>query len=406
MEKKLFFALFLSASIAVYAAPCSLDQAITGKGIAPSSAEANRKADESIAEQINSSLRINSRDFFSQTEVDGVPTDSSSFLELAVAESILANRHNVQPLREYEDGEGNIVAERYICKSDAAKPYLDSLRIYLRTKLSAFGQQPLDLAKCAAAGKIYAKVLGWQGVLEELGQTDASLQREYEKIDSKIKNDCRQAAQEKPAVAVYMAGDEPQGAEGVHKVMGGELAKAISESKKYTAIDRTDAILQQLAAEHTYQRGGAVSEEQIKMLGAQLGAKFLCISEISRPGDAYYLVTRLIDVETAKLQRSVTATSYLRTTEEKIQAAQKIASELMDPRQQVRKKKAFLYSGIGAEVLGAGLVGYGLYRNSDIKRYIKSNRVEDAKDASTIRNVSYIGGGVLLLSGISIHIIF
>jgi len=221
----------------------------------------------------------------------------------------------------------------------------------------------------------------------------------------------------KQKVAIYMAGEEPQGAEGVHKVMGGELARVISQSQKYSAIDRTEAILKQLAIEHGYQRSGAVSEEQIKMLGVQLGVKFLCISEISRPGDAYYLDTRLVDVETAELQNSVTATSYLRTTEEKMQVAQKIATELINSEkvkeqlEKERKKKqgkrnAVLFTGIGLEALGAGLIGYGLYRDNDMKRYIKDNRVEDTKNTATIRNASYIVGGVLLLSGISVHIIF
>jgi len=221
----------------------------------------------------------------------------------------------------------------------------------------------------------------------------------------------------KQKVAIYMAGEEPQGAEGVHKVMGGELARVISQSQKYSAIDRTEAILKQLAIEHGYQRSGAVSEEQIKMLGVQLGVKFLCISEISRPGDAYYLDTRLVDVETAELQNSVTATSYLRSTEEKMQVAQKIASELINSdkikeqsekerKKRQGKKKAVLFTGIGLEALGAGLIGYGFYRNNDMKRYIKDNRVEDTKSTATIRNASYIAGGVLLLSGISVHIIF
>ncbi len=220
---------------------------------------------------------------------------------------------------------------------------------------------------------------------------------------------------DKQDVAVYMAGEEPQGAQGqgTHRIMGGELAKAISRSEKYSAIDRTEDFLKQLAAEHKYQRSGAVNDEQIRELGKQIGVQLLCISRITPTGDAYYLETRLLDVETAKIQNMTTEKSYLRDTEEKIRVAQKIAAELIDPeklekegKQRQWKKRAILFTGIGLDVLGAGLVGYGLYRNNDVKRYVKDDRVEDAKSATTIRNVAYIAGGALILSGISIHIFF
>ncbi|MCL2218800.1 MAG: hypothetical protein FWC23_02655, partial [Chitinispirillia bacterium] len=69
------------------------------------------------------------------------------------------------------------------------------------------------------------------------------------------------AEQGKQAVAIYMAGDEPQGAQGVHNIMGGELARVISGSDRYLAVDRTEVILDQLAKEHTYQRSGAVDDD-------------------------------------------------------------------------------------------------------------------------------------------------
>ncbi|MCL2219277.1 MAG: OmpA family protein, partial [Chitinispirillia bacterium] len=69
------------------------------------------------------------------------------------------------------------------------------------------------------------------------------------------------AEQGKQAVAIYMAGDEPTGAQGVHNIMGGELARVINGSDRYLAVDRTEVILDQLAKEHTYQRSGAVDDD-------------------------------------------------------------------------------------------------------------------------------------------------
>jgi hypothetical protein len=97
----------------------------------------------------------------------------------------------------------------------------------------------------------------------------------------------------KQTIAVYMAGEEPKGAPGVHHILGGELARTISTSDKYLAVDRTDAILEQLSKEHVYQRSGAVDDDQIKSLGRQLGVQYLCISNINNVGwQAYYLDVR------------------------------------------------------------------------------------------------------------------
>ncbi|MDR2591696.1 MAG: formylglycine-generating enzyme family protein [Chitinispirillales bacterium] len=134
----------------------------------------------------------------------------------------------------------------------------------------------------------------------------------------------------KPTVAVYMAGQEPRGALGVHKVMGGELVKAISRSEKYTAVNRTDAILAQLSKEHVYQRSGAVNDDQIKAIGQQLGVQYLCIVEISDvKGGTFYIEVQLVDVVTAEAVASATASSDLRTNQDMMIAAQYVARDLV-----------------------------------------------------------------------------
>jgi len=137
-------------------------------------------------------------------------------------------------------------------------------------------------------------------------------------------------AQEDSAVAVYMAGQEPKGALGAHKMVGGELMKAISRSGKYSAINRTDEILKAITKEHGYQRSGAVSDDQIKTLGQQLGVQYLCIAEISNvKGGSFYLDVRLVDVVTAKTINSATATSALKNNSEMMAVAQQLARELV-----------------------------------------------------------------------------
>jgi len=219
------------------------------------------------------------------------------------------------------------------------------------------------------------------------------------------------AEQGKQAVAIYMAGDEPKGAQGVHKIMGGELARVISGSESYLAVDRTEIILEQLVKEHTYQRSGAVDDDQIKALGQQLGVQYLCISDINPVGKRYYLDTRLVDVVSAEIMRSVTETSALKDAEDMSRIARSIALELIEPEAtrnaRLLRKKIFRYTAIGLDILGAGMLTYGYYEETNVAKYVDEYAKEpEAESAATRRNIAYIVGGALLASGITIHIFF
>jgi len=225
----------------------------------------------------------------------------------------------------------------------------------------------------------------------------------------------------KRTVAVYMAGEEPEGAKGVHGIMGGELARVLSESDKYTAVDRTEVILEQLDKEHVYQRSGAVDDDQIKAIGHQLGVGFLCISNINAVGKGYYLDTRLVDVVTAEIIRSVTATSTLKDANEMSTVGRNIALELLEAektrRQRQLRKTIFRSTAIGLDVLGAGVLAYGYLENGNVinnKKIVGSDEENrdiiangpEAYRAATRRNVAYVVGGVLVAAGVTIHILF
>jgi hypothetical protein len=214
----------------------------------------------------------------------------------------------------------------------------------------------------------------------------------------------------KQAVAVYMAGEEPKEARGVHNIIGGELARVMSESDKYTAIDRTQAILEQLDREHAYQRSGAVDDDQIKAIGHQLGVQFLCISNINAVGKRYYLDTRLVDIVTAEIARSVTATSTLKDANEMARVGRNIALELLEAdktrEQRARRKFIFRSTAIGLDVLGALSFAYGYIENNNVIKRIEEIDGPEADRAATRRNAAYIVGGALMASGITIHIVF
>ena len=211
----------------------------------------------------------------------------------------------------------------------------------------------------------------------------------------------------KQRIAVYMAGEEPIGVVGAHKALGGELARTISKSDQYTAIDRTDAIREQLDREHIYQRSGAVSDEQIKNLGVQFSADFLCIADINTlGGNSYYLNVRLINVETAELIRSATLKSSLKNANVMVRAAQKLARELIEPEKVAREKRIVFNTGLAFGAAGAGAFAYGLYENSNVKKHIDAGEYAEASGPIGRRDISYIVGSVFLLSGVSIVFFF
>jgi len=225
----------------------------------------------------------------------------------------------------------------------------------------------------------------------------------------------------KQIVAVYMAGEEPKTARGVHTIMGGELARVMSESDKYVAVDRTEAILEQLDREQAYQRSGAVDDDQIKDIGRQLGVEYLCISNINPVGKGYYLDTRLVDVVTAEIKRSVTATSTLKDANEMTRVGRNIALELLEAektlKQRTLRKKIFRYTAIGLNVLGAGALAYGYTENINAAKNKEVTRTDEngrsyiqsgpeADRAIERRDVAYIIGGALMAAGVAVHIVF
>jgi len=84
----------------------------------------------------------------------------------------------------------------------------------------------------------------------------------------------------------------------------------------------------------------------------------------------------------------------------------------------VEKSNVSFWVGLGLDVLGAAAIGVGFLQNSKMedsfKKYGESGlspeaynkHWEDAESSRTNRNIFYIAGGVLLASGIGVHICF
>jgi len=153
--------------------------------------QANAEAKQQIVSDITSQVGAITHVSSSKKEGSGgVLEVSNSYSTAGLIKSDLI-LHDFQEIGSPKRLESGLYEYKgYVCNSTAAKPYSDSLDIYLRTKLNAFEQQAVNSAKCTGVEEIYAKMRGWQRILEILNQMNKAQQEEYERIDAKIKKEC------------------------------------------------------------------------------------------------------------------------------------------------------------------------------------------------------------------------
>ena len=99
-------------------------------------------------------------------------------------------------------------------------------------------------------------------------------------------------------VAVYVTASESVPLE-TKKIIGSEVVAAFVATKEYNAIERTTEFLSQIGKEQDYQRGGNVDDSQICELGRQFGVDLVCVTDITKFQEKFYVQARLIDVEKA-----------------------------------------------------------------------------------------------------------
>lgn len=130
-----------------------------------------------------------------------------------------------------------------------------------------------------------------------------------------------------PKVAVGAIGEEPK--LGILKALSSQLTKALVNSGKYTALDRSEAILKQLGKELAYQRSGAVNEQQIREFGQQFGVQYMCIVESSEVMGSFMLEAKLVDVETAEIASIGNTPSDLVNIGDLMAASEEIVRQLL-----------------------------------------------------------------------------
>jgi hypothetical protein len=132
-----------------------------------------------ISQQITNSVRIDIDDAFSQKMIDGVPVDSNSYKEIVKMTSEFLAAGSLKKLND---------STFYVCRSDAAMPYLNDLRL-LTGKFKNL-MLKINEASCQSINEGYFKIKSLEVILKDLEQIDKALQKEYEGAYAEAKEDC------------------------------------------------------------------------------------------------------------------------------------------------------------------------------------------------------------------------
>lgn len=143
-------------------------------------------------------------------------------------------------------------------------------------------------------------------------------------------------------VAVYVTGADA----GINKVLGSKLVSAIARSEEYSAIERTESFLAELSKEQNYQRTGAVDDSELSRLGKQFGVQYICVAAVSDAFNEKYISARLIDVETAQVERTASSGGAIQSLDGIISAANSVSNDLLSSLSKERQsnlKKVAVY---------------------------------------------------------------
>lgn len=105
-----------------------------------------------------------------------------------------------------------------------------------------------------------------------------------------------------PKVAVMV----PKTNEGVSSfqsnMVRGGMETAVANAAGYEGYDRAafDVIMQ----EQSFQRSGAVDDRQIREMGIMAGVQYVLVTEASREDGYFYILAKLLDVETGRFMKS------------------------------------------------------------------------------------------------------
>jgi hypothetical protein len=245
-------------------------------------------------------------------------------------------------------------------------------------------------------------------------------------------------AQDLPKIAVYVTGDVP---DNERRALGTRMLSALINSGRYIGIERSNTFLAEIEKEQQKQRSGSIDDDQISELGRQFGVKYVCIADIIPAFGSYQVSARIVDVETAVVIFIGEEFSPLKSANDLREVSNKVVKNMFSepaktepepkpepialpvaepppppppppPVAPPAKKplKRTFWIGLGVDAVGAAIIAYGLMEEDMVARRVKSGELGNSYPATKMheknRNMAYIAGAAVILTGISIQIFF
>jgi hypothetical protein len=130
---------------------------------------------------------------------------------------------------------------------------------------------------------------------------------------------------ERPKLAVYVFGaDDPS----LNKALVSRLITALSNSGRYQAADNYREFFESAVEEQGKDSASSMKKEQIKTLGEQFGADYLCVAEITAALGEKQVSAHILDVKTAEITATGVADISLKTSADLTVASEQIAETM------------------------------------------------------------------------------
>jgi len=216
-----------------------------------------------------------------------------------------------------------------------------------------------------------------------------------------------------PRIAVYVTGDV---GENEKSALGTRMLASLVNSGQYRGIERSATFLAEVEKEQVKQRSGSVDDSQISELGKQFGVKYICIAAITPAFGSYQVSARIVNVETAEVAFVGEAYSSLRSTRSMTQVSDEVVHAMFYgqtkpavPPSALQAKfaeKPAFWTAIGLDIIGAGIIAYGIFENENVISFDDKGDLLQAEKSAKNRNIAYTVGAFVLATGVFFHIYF
>ena len=125
-------------------------------------------------------------------------------------------------------------------------------------------------------------------------------------------------------VAVYVTASDGVPRE-TKRILGSELVAAITKTADYVAVERTADFMAQVAKE---QGNYEIDDAALYDLGRKFGASNVCVADVTKFGDEYYIVARLLDIKTSKVWKTAKNYSTLKSLRELVETSEALSNDL------------------------------------------------------------------------------